>query len=189
MPTQPLEPSLENLRRGRHIAAIGTENSNGSIHLTAVCYLFEGGQLFVATSAKSRKARNVMVRPKASLMVDSRRAGAERGVTILCRAQVISGSESREINHRLHSRYLSTAALSDPEIGTRVRRLRRRHAAAHPRSLVRLGQGGAGCSIVRRQARQHARICLASRLRLDARHRVASERAGPEDQFPTGNSM
>jgi len=117
MPTQTLDSNLDRLLSGRHIAALGTENADGTIHLTAVWYLFEGGNLFVATSSKSRKARNVMMCPKASLMVDARRAGAERGVTIICKAEVVSGSESREINHRLHRRYLSPAALSDPEVG------------------------------------------------------------------------
>jgi len=59
--------------KGRFIASLGTENEDGSIHLTAVWYLFEGNCLYVATSSRSRKARNVLSRPKASLMVDSRK--------------------------------------------------------------------------------------------------------------------
>ena len=81
MPTRTLDPALQELLRGRYIATFGTENSDGSIHLTAVWYLFESGSLYVATSSKSRKARNVAARPRASLMVDVRRPGAERGVT------------------------------------------------------------------------------------------------------------
>src|SRR6476661_8940729 len=67
MPTRTLDPALQELLRGRYIATVGTENSDGSIHLTAVWYLFESGSLYVATSSKSRKARNVAARPKASL--------------------------------------------------------------------------------------------------------------------------
>ena len=100
----------------RFIATLGTTNADGSIHLTAVWYLLEDGHLYVATSSKSRKARNVAAQPKASLMVDVRKAGAERGVTAAGRADLISGDPSREINRRIHTRYLSAAAMADPQI-------------------------------------------------------------------------
>ena len=117
MPTQTLDPTFEGLVQGRHIATLGTENADGTIHLTAVWYLFEDGSLFIATSSKSRKARNIGARPKASLMIDARRPASERGVNAAGRAELISGSQSREINRRIHSRYMSAAAISDPHVG------------------------------------------------------------------------
>jgi PPOX class probable F420-dependent enzyme len=117
MPTQSLNPNLHEFVRGRSIATLGTENADGSIHLTAVWYLFEDGCLFVATSSKSRKARNVAARPNGSLMVDARKPGAERGVTAAGRVELISGDRSREMNLHIHRRYLSAAALSDPSVG------------------------------------------------------------------------
>jgi PPOX class probable F420-dependent enzyme len=99
------------------VTSLGTENADGTIHLTAVWYLFESDSLFVATSSKTQKAHNVAARPKASLMVDSRKPGAERGVTAAGKAEVISGDQSQEINRRIHSRYMSAEALSDPYIG------------------------------------------------------------------------
>ena len=66
MPTQTLDPALQELLRGRYIATLATENQDGTIHLTAVWYLFESGGLYVATSSKTQKARNVAARPKAS---------------------------------------------------------------------------------------------------------------------------
>lgn len=94
----------------------GPRTQTGTIHLTAVWYLFEDGYLFVATSSKSRKARNIAARAKASLMVDVRKPGAERGVNGAGKAEVISGEQSRAINRRIHSRYISAAAMSDPHI-------------------------------------------------------------------------
>ncbi len=117
MPTQTLDPTLQEFLRGHHIATLGTHNADGSIHLIAVWYLFESGSLFIATSSKSQKARNVAARPKASLMVDARKPGTERGVTAAARAEVISGDQSREINQRIYSRYLSAAAISDSHVG------------------------------------------------------------------------
>jgi PPOX class probable F420-dependent enzyme len=118
MPTQKLDPAFQELIRGRYIATLGTENADGTIHLTAVWYLFEAGNLYVATSSRTQKARNVTARPKASLMVDVRKPGAERGVTAAGAVEVISGDQSQEINRRIHSRYLSAGAISDPQIGS-----------------------------------------------------------------------
>jgi len=117
MPTSSLDPALQALLRGRYIATLGTENSDGGIHLTAVWYLFEDDCLFVATSSRSRKARNIAARPKAALMVDVRKPGSERGLNAAGGAELISGELSREINRRIHSRYLSAAALADPRVG------------------------------------------------------------------------
>ena len=117
MATQPIDANLQQLLRGRHIATLGTENIDGSIHLTAVWYLYEDGVLFVATSTQTRKFRNVTARPQASLMVDTRHPGTERGITAAGKAELISGARSAEINHRLHARYLSRAALADPAVG------------------------------------------------------------------------
>jgi PPOX class probable F420-dependent enzyme len=116
MSSQTLDPAFQELLRGRYVATLGTENPDGSIHLTAVWYLFEDGNLFVATSSKTRKSRNVAARPRASLMVDARKAGAERGLTASGNVTLISGDPARAINRRIHSRYLSAAAMSDPHI-------------------------------------------------------------------------
>jgi hypothetical protein len=37
MPTQTLDPSFKEFLAGRYIATLETENSDGTIHLTAVC--------------------------------------------------------------------------------------------------------------------------------------------------------
>ena len=116
MPAQTLDPAFQQMLQRRFIATLGTTNADGSIHLTAVWYLFEDGCLYIATSSKSRKARNVAAQPKASLMVDVRKPGSERGVTAAGRADLLSGSQSREINRRIHTRYLSAAAMADPQI-------------------------------------------------------------------------
>ena len=107
----------EEILMRRFIASLGTENEDGSIHLTAVWYLFDDGCLYVATSSRTRKARNVAARPKASLMVDIRKPGSERGLVALCTTAVMAGKGSREINARIHHRYMSEAALADPRVG------------------------------------------------------------------------
>jgi general stress protein 26 len=116
MGNQTLDPAMQELLQGRYIAALGTENADGTIHLTAVWYVFEDGHFFIATSSKSRKARNIAALAKASLMVDVRKSGGERGVHGAGKAELISGEQSKKINLRIHQRYLSAAALVDPQI-------------------------------------------------------------------------
>ena len=67
------EKHLAPFLQGRFIVSLATLNSDGSIHITAVWFLFQDGSFFVPTSSKSRKARNVLERPQASLMADSRK--------------------------------------------------------------------------------------------------------------------
>ena len=116
MPNRTLDPSFQSFLQGRYIATLGTTNADGTVHLTAVWYLFDAGRIFIGTSSKSRKARNVMERPRASLMIDARKPGKERGITAAATVDVISSDASREINRRILSRYMSAAALSDPHV-------------------------------------------------------------------------
>jgi PPOX class probable F420-dependent enzyme len=111
------DAKIEKLLAGRHIAAFATHNDDGSIQLTAVWYLYEDGCLYIATSSQLRKARNIAARPLASLMVDTRHGGADRGVTAIGRAELITGDAAHAIALRIHRRYLSDAALADPLIG------------------------------------------------------------------------
>jgi len=116
MPTQtPTQAMLELLSR-RCIASLATENNDGSIHLTAVWILFEDGAIHVATSSRSRKARNLAERRKATVMVDIRKPGKESGVTVSGSTELMVGPQSLAINQRIHNKYLSAAALADPHV-------------------------------------------------------------------------
>ena len=115
MPDQ-LNPAFREMLQRRLIATMATENADGSVHLTAVWFLSEADSLYVATSSKTRKARNILARPKVSFMIDVRKPGSERGVSASGSAELISGDRSKELNRRIHSRYLSAAAMADPRI-------------------------------------------------------------------------
>jgi len=112
-----LDPKFLPLLEGRRIASFGTINDDGSPHLTAVWYLYQEGCFFVATSSRTRKVRNLSARPRATLMVEARKPGSERGVTATGPVEIITGPTAQEWNTRIHRRYLSTAALADPQVG------------------------------------------------------------------------
>jgi len=108
---------VQQLLAGRRIAGLATENSDGSIHMVAVWYWFDGTHIYVATSTRSRKARNLQARTKVSLMIDSRDPAASFGVTIAGTVGILTGDPSQKWNALIHGKYLSPAALADPRIG------------------------------------------------------------------------
>ncbi len=50
-------------------------------------------------------------------MVEARKPGSERGVTAMGPVEIISGKNAQEFNLRVYRRYLSTAAIADPQVG------------------------------------------------------------------------
>lgn len=108
---------VKELLDARHIASLATENPDGSIHMVAVWYWFDGTHVFVATSSRNRKARNLHSNPKVSLMVDARDPAASCGITITGTAQILTADLSQKSNAEIHRKYLSEAALADTRVG------------------------------------------------------------------------
>lgn len=118
-----LDPKFLPLIEGRRIASLATLNSDDSPHLTAVWYLYQDGCFFVATSSRSKKARNLTERPSATLMVEARKPGSERGVTATGSVEIMSGEKVHQLNLQIYRRYLSAAAIADPQVGGVFRQL------------------------------------------------------------------
>jgi PPOX class probable F420-dependent enzyme len=113
-----LSDAMREFLNGRHYATLATLNADGSMHLTPVWYLFEDECLFVESAAADRKVRNILARPAASLLVDSRRQqGNERWVSASGTAEIIRGERSKVINAAIQQRYLTKAALQDARVG------------------------------------------------------------------------
>jgi PPOX class probable F420-dependent enzyme len=108
---------VQQLLNGRYVASLATEHPNGSIHMVAVWFWFDGTHIFVATASRSRKARNVQANGKVSLMIDSRDQAASHGVTIAGTAELVARDASKDWNTQVHRKYLSGAALADPRVG------------------------------------------------------------------------
>jgi len=111
------DPLFKELLQGRYIATLATLNADGSVHMVAVWFSFDGANVYIATASNTRKAKNLKRNPHASLMVDSRDPQASRGVTIAGTAKVLNGDASRQWNARIHEKYLSERAIVDPRVG------------------------------------------------------------------------
>jgi len=108
---------VQQLLNGRYIASLATHQAGGSIHVVAVWYWFDGAHICVATSTRTRKARNIQSNPDISLMIDARDPAASFGVNIAGTASLVTGEASKKLNLDIHRKYLSAGALSDPRVG------------------------------------------------------------------------
>jgi len=108
---------VQQLLKGRYVATFATENPDGSLHLVAVWYWFDGTNIYIATSSRSRKARNLDSASKLSLMIDSRDPAASFGATISGAVKTLTGDSSKSHNAQVHQKYLSAAALADAKVG------------------------------------------------------------------------
>lgn len=104
------------LLEGRYVATLATENEGGSAYLTAVWFLWQEGAFQIPTSSESRKARNVVARGRASIMVDSR-GTKMRGLCAWGGATLIRGREAHELNASIHRRYVSEEGITRPDLG------------------------------------------------------------------------
>lgn len=108
---------VQQLLNGRYIASLATHQPDGSIHVVAVWYWFDGADIYVATSTRTRKARNLQSNPRVSLMIDSRDPAASFGVNIGGTASLVTGEASKKLNLDIHRKYLSAGALADAKVG------------------------------------------------------------------------
>lgn len=106
------EAEIADVLAQRLVAAVGTSNEDGSVHLAYVLFLFGDGHLYFETSSITRKARNAERAGRASMLVQGR---AESGRSIMVSAEgaarLIRGDDAHEINHRLRAKYLKADAL------------------------------------------------------------------------------
>jgi PPOX class probable F420-dependent enzyme len=96
----------------RLIANLATHNRDGSIHLVAMWFLWDGAALLSPTNRRTRKARNLRRDPRATVMIDDSKGGFDlRGVTLVCEGDIVDAPAARELNRRVHLKYVTEAGL------------------------------------------------------------------------------
>lgn len=114
-PLNPGSPKAEPTDRmreflGRHVyLTLATHNADGSQHVVPVVYLFEDGRFLVATSTATKKARNLAADPQVTVTVDDR--STIEWVSAVGTAELLTGTESRAVNHRLYRLWMTDDGL------------------------------------------------------------------------------
>jgi len=112
-----LTPILVELLNGTHYATLATYDSDETIHLTPVWYIYINKKVYVPSSSTSRKYKNIIRKPLASILIDVRQAGKEQWINLLGNAYMLMEKESQVMNSRIMKRYLTEEAIMDPQIG------------------------------------------------------------------------
>jgi nitroimidazol reductase NimA-like FMN-containing flavoprotein (pyridoxamine 5'-phosphate oxidase superfamily) len=109
---RPTDEEIADVLGQRIVAAIGTLNEDGSIHLAYVIFLFEDGRLWFETSSVTRKARNAERRGTASFLVHGTPASG-RSVMVAGEgtATVLHGEEAKAVNRRIRTKYITDDAI------------------------------------------------------------------------------
>jgi len=101
------------------IANLATLDNDGGIHVLPMWFLRIGNDICIPTSSHTHKFRNLQARPRASVMIDISRAGLDlRGVLIRGRVELLYGEAGREVNHKIHMKYVTSEAFKDPEVAS-----------------------------------------------------------------------
>ncbi len=109
--------SLAHLLDERRIATLTTFSEDGMPHVTAVWYLWEDGALYIATSQRASKGKNLARDPRMALCIESREDGRESGMSASGKAELLTGEAAAPLAHRVNAKYLTQAALDHPAIG------------------------------------------------------------------------
>ena len=107
----------------RLILNLATLDGDGSIHLMPIWFLRIDNDICIPTSRYTHKYRNLVSRPRASVMIDISRAGLNlKGVLIKGQVALVIGEEARKINRLIHLKYVTQNALDDPNVATYLSR-------------------------------------------------------------------
>ena len=117
------EDEIDRFLNEQKIATICTLNDDGTIHATAIWFLYKNGSLVMGTPAATRKARNIIRNNSVTVFVDDPETA--RGVLIFGKAKLDYDYSFRDATS-LYEKYMSI-----------------QQAAKFVREMTRTAKGGA----------------------------------------------
>lgn len=103
-----LRKALVRLVERERVCRVATVDPSGMPHVVPVCHVWEGGKLYFAADAKSRKVHHLRVNPQVAVVVDVYAEDWTRlaGVLLWGTARVVRGGPVfRRIRTRLYRKY------------------------------------------------------------------------------------
>jgi PPOX class probable F420-dependent enzyme len=108
---------IDELLGMRLIANLATISDDGSIHLVPMWFKRDGAFVLIPTSQFTRKYKNVVKRPRASVMIDVSRSGMNlRGILVAGRVEIVRGDDARALNRSIHLRYITPEGLAQDDV-------------------------------------------------------------------------
>ena len=113
-----LDPDqIDDLLSKTLIANLATTDSDGGIHIVPMWFKKMDNAIYIPTSSKTHKYKNLVQRAYALTMIDISLSGLNlRGVLIKGKAQLILGDKAKVLNRLIHLKYVRTEAFGNPSI-------------------------------------------------------------------------
>lgn len=97
-----------------NLMRLATSRKDSGPHVVPVWFIKHRNKLYVPCSVKSLKARNIINNPRVSAVIDTYNGGLlAKGILVSGTARILSGSLSRRINYRIHSKYLGRTKIKE----------------------------------------------------------------------------
>jgi Pyridoxamine 5'-phosphate oxidase len=105
------------LLEARLIGVLATHDPTTSIHAVPMWYALQDDRVVLATSARSRKVRNLRLDPRATFVLHDSRPGFEVcGTSIVAEVEIVRGPQALELVDRVHARYVAAGAGEASEV-------------------------------------------------------------------------
>ena len=100
----------------RRVVTLATENTDGSLYTYTAWYIYEDDTVYFAVQEGEGIAENVRVRKRLAFTLYVGEHNNQEALMINGTGDIIEGDQAQAINHRLHQRYLTDEALTDPAV-------------------------------------------------------------------------
>lgn len=99
------------------IANLATTDSDGGIHIVPMWFKKIDNAIYIPTSSKTHKYKNLVHRAYASVMIDISLLGLNlKGVLIQGKVQLIGEDKAKELNRLIHLKYVRIEAFDNQNI-------------------------------------------------------------------------
>jgi nitroimidazol reductase NimA-like FMN-containing flavoprotein (pyridoxamine 5'-phosphate oxidase superfamily) len=101
------------------IAKLATLDYELGIHIVPMWFIRIDNDICIPTSHHTRKYRNLVARPHASVMIDISREGLNlKGILIKGNAEIVEGQDARNVNNLIHLKYVKPEGLSNSSVAS-----------------------------------------------------------------------
>jgi PPOX class probable F420-dependent enzyme len=111
------DPLVRELLAARLVGVLATLRPDGVVDAVPMWYALEDDAVVLATGSRSRKVRNLVVDPRATLVLHDSRPGYEVcGASIVGTVEIVRSSAAQPLVELVHWRYLARESSDDESV-------------------------------------------------------------------------
>jgi len=116
------QPLADELLGRANMVRVSSLNADGTAHMFAAWFAWDGEHVTISTTDHSRKVRNIRRNPQVSLLIDESDGGlVNRGLLLYGKVDSIEGGdEAVRLTHTICARYMGDVAIDSPAFAAYV---------------------------------------------------------------------